>query len=870
MAVSISLPDLQEFYAAEFARIRKTFEADGDGPKAVGAGTDLIDTLVMRLHAAFFSQDPEGPEKTCLVALGGYGRRVLLPQSDVDLLYLHENAAAAADAKESTAELCRILWDLRLRLGQTTRTLAELESFDPDNAEFSIAVLDCRRIAGDPRLFISMRESVLPKVVARERGELIAGLAQLTEKRHAKYGHTIFHLEPNIKEAPGGIRDYDVARWLVRISELEKNKKWVDPAEHWPRGLGEEAARGFRFLLSVRCFLHYRRGRDDNSLSYEFQDEAASLGLGLEPRRAVAPADWMRTYYRHVRAIDRLVTQEIDEIPSAPSYLYDSYKDWRARRSNDDFFVRQERVNLRNPRMLDDPAALLAPFEFVARHGIALSGKAEEQIEEAAARAGEAAGGAGDLWPRLAAILKLPQAADALRAMNRVGLLGMLIPEFRAIDNLVIRDFYHRYTVDEHTFRTIGNLHLLRKPQQDWERGFGDILKTLERPDLLYLALLLHDVGKGMPDDDHVVGSLKAVDAVAPRLKLDAEETATVRFLVGSHLEMSATIQRRDVYDPETIRVFAEKMGTTERLKMLCLLTYADIRSVNPEALTPWKAGALWHLYTRTSNYLIESVDETRFHSGGAQGREIERILPFLEASADAAALAAFLEGLPLRYLASHGPEEIAQDFAMSRRLAGDRVELRLSMRNHLFELRLLTDDRPFLFADVAGALFTWGMNVVKADAFASQAGLALDIFEFADLHQTLELNPSEGERLVESVRDVVGGRTSLETMLARRAGGAAAAGIERKVAVATQLRFDDSASSHSTLLELIARDRPGLIYRTSRVLAESGCNIEIALVDTEGPKAIDVFYLTSGGKKLDAARQEALHAALIAALGAV
>jgi [protein-PII] uridylyltransferase len=464
----------------------------------------------------------------------------------------------------------------------------------------------------------------------------------------------------------------------------------------------------------------------------------------------------------------------------------------------------------------------------------------------------------------------LPHAADALRAMNRVGLLSLLIPEFRAIDALVIRDFYHRYTVDEHTFRTIENIHRLRKPQQDWERGFGDIWKTLERPDLLYLALLLHDVGKGMPEDDHVVGSLQAVDAVAPRLKLDAEEAATVRFLVGSHLEMSATMQRRDVYDPETIRVFAEKMGTTERLKMLCLLTYADIRSVNPEALTPWKAGALWHLYTRTSTYLIESVDEKRFHSGNQAGREIERILPFLSVPADAAALAAFLEGFPLRYLASHGPEEIAQDFAMSRRLAGERIELRLSNRNHLFELRLLTDDRPFLFANVAGALFAWGMNVVKADAFASRAGLALDNFEFADLHQTLELNPSEGERLVASVRDVLAGRASLETMLARRAGGATAAGSERKIAVATQLRFDDSASTHSTLLELIAQDRPGLIYRTSRALAEAGCNIEIALVDTEGPKAIDVFYLTAGGEKLDAARQETLRAALVAALAPV
>ena len=870
MAVSISLPDLQGFYAAEFARIRTTFEADGDGPKAVAARTDLIDAVVARLHAAFFSQDPEGPAKTCLVALGGYGRRVLLPQSDVDLLFLHEDAAAAAEARESTAELCRILWDLRLRLGQSTRTLAELESFDPDNAEFSIAVLDCRRLAGDPRLFIRMRESVLPKVVARERGELIAGLARLTEQRHAKYGHTIFHLEPNIKEAPGGIRDYDVARWLVRISELEKNKKWVEPADLWPRGLGEEATRGFRFLLTVRCFLHYRRGRDDNSLSYEFQDEAASLGLGIEPRRAVSPADWMRAYYRHVRAIDRLVTQTMDEIPAAPSYLYESYKDWRSRRSNADFVVRRDRVFLRNPRTLEDPAALLAPFEFVARHGIPLSGQAEEQIELAAARAGEAAGRVGDLWLRFAAILKLPHAARALRAMNRAGLLGLLIPEFRAIDALVIRDFYHRYTVDEHTFRAIENIHRLRKPEQDWERGFGDILKTLERPDLLYLAVLLHDVGKGMPDDDHVVGSLKVVDAVAPRLKLDAEEATTVRFLVGSHLEMSATMQRRDVFDPETIRIFAEKVGTTERLKMLCLLTFADIRSVNPEALTPWKAGALWHLYARASNYLIESVDEKRFHSGAEAGREIERILPFLGAAADPAALAAFLEGLPLRYLASHAPEQIAQDFAMSRSLPGDRIELRLTRRNHLFELRLLTDDRRFLFADVAGVLFAWGMNVVKADAFASHAGLALDSFEFADLHQTLELNPSEGERLMESVRGVVSGRTSLETMLARRAGAATQTGFEHKVPVALQLRFDDSASTHSTLLELIAQDRPGLIYRISRALAEAGCNMEVALVDTEGPKAIDVFYLTAGGKKIDAVRQETLRAALIEALGAV
>ncbi len=871
MASSVSVRELQEFYSDGFARIQKKFEADGDGSGAIAEGTALVDELVHRLYGNYFAEDVTGPAGTCVVALGGYGRQTLFPRSDVDLLFLHADSAAAGHAKEATALLCRTLWDLRLRLGQNTRVLAEVGQFDPDNAEFSIALLDARLLAGDPQLYAKLHDAVVPKAVARERRDLIAGLEDLTEKRHAKFGRTIFHLEPNIKEVPGGIRDYDVSRWLVLISELEKRKEWVRPEAVWPPALASKAKEAYRFLCAVRCFLHYRRGRDDNSLSYEFQDEAAGIGLGLEPREAVAPADWMRCYFRHVRAIHRLSTQLLDEIPPGPSYLYDYYEDWRSRRSNADFWVRRERIFLRNPALLEQPEALLAPFEFIAKHGFRLSGQAEEQIEQAVARTGDRAGELPDLWERLKKILTPPHAADALRAMRRTGLLNHLIPEFRAIDSLVIRDFYHRYTVDEHTFMTIENVHRLREPQQDWERGFHDILVTLERPELLFLSLLLHDVGKGLPEDDHVIGSLQVVESAAARLKLDSEEAATVRFLVGGHLEMSATMQRRDVFDPATIRIFADKMGTTERLKMLCLLTYTDIRSVNPEALTPWKAGTLWQLYMRASNYLVDSVDDTRIHTAGEQQAQMERILPFLGAAADAIALASFLEGFPLRYLASHSPEQVAEDFRMAQRLDGGGVEMRLTRRlpaqagNQLFEMTLLTGDRPMLFATIAGTLFAWGMNVVKADAFASQAGIVLDTFEFVDLHGTIELNPSEEARFKESLRDILSARANLETILSRRAQPPAGAGT--KVAVPTQLRFDDEASTHSTLLELVAQDRPGLLYRVSKILAESGCNIEVALVDTEGPKAIDVFYLTVGGKKLDAARQEALRMALAAAL---
>ncbi|MGO9643078.1 MAG: [protein-PII] uridylyltransferase [Candidatus Acidiferrales bacterium] len=872
MAAPDSVRELQEYYSEGFARIQKKFEVEGDGWAAISEGSALVDELISRLYRNFFSEAITGPAGTCVVALGGYGRRTLFPHSDVDLLFLHEDAASAGQMKEPTAQFCRTLWDLRLRLGQNTRVLSEIGQFDPDNAEFSVALLDARLLAGDARLYAKMHDAVVPKAVARERRDLIAGLEDLTEKRHAKFGRTIFHLEPNIKEVPGGIRDYDVSRWLVIISALEKRKEWVQPEEEWPASLAGKAKEAYRFLCAVRCFLHYRRGRDDNTLSYEFQDEAAGIGLGLETREAVPPADWMRFYFRHVRAIDRLSTQLLDEIPPAPSYLYDYYEDWRSRRSNADFWVRRERIFLRNPAMLDQPEALLAPFEFIARHGFRLSGEAEEQIEEAVARVGARAGELPDLWDRLKRILTSPHAADALRAMRRVRLLRHLIPEFRVIDSLVIRDFYHRYTVDEHTFMTIENVQRLLQPQQDWERGFHDILVTLERPDLLFLSLLLHDVGKGLPVDDHVVGSLQVVEEAAARFKLDPEEEATVRFLVGSHLEMSSTMQRRDVFDPATVRIFAEKMGSPERLKMLCLLTYTDIRSVNPEALTPWKAGTLWHLYVRSANYLVDSVDENRIHAAGEQRIQIERILPFLGDAADSKAFASFLEGFPLRYLASHSPDQVAEHFRMAQRLNGDRVEVRLGRRlpaqggNQLFEMTLLTDDRPFLFATIAGTLFAWGMNVIKADAFASQAGIVLDTFEFVDLHGTLELNPSEEERFKGSLRDVLSARASLESILARRSQPPAGAGA--KVAVRTQLRFDDEASTHSTLLELVAQDRPGLLYRISKVLAETNCNIEVALVDTEGPKAIDVFYLTVSGKKLDAARQEALRNALTSALG--
>ena len=871
--------------------IRQSFEESGNGLAVIRARSDLVDRVILELHQAFFpSSGPAGPDHLCLVAVGGYGRRELYPHSDVDLVFLATQSRTQVTHREEIAAISRTLWDMGMRVGGGLRSLAECREIQRDNLEFTVSLLDARHIVGDAQLFPRLRTEVVPHVIARDREDLVRDLAEMTRRRHQKHGGTIFQLEPNLKESPGGLRDYQVARWLALIAELDEHGLWVAPEEQWPPALRDPGLRALEFLSAVRCFVHYQRGRDDNLLTYELQEQAALRGIGhagrvafpaLSPpaeatRRQQAAADWMRDYFRHVRSVDRLLNHSIStSLPSRRS-LYGVFQDWRSRLSNADFSVVRGRIFSRQPdAALDDPALVLSLFEMLARHDLELSQEAERWVERQLP--GVADWGRLEpqaLWGRFRLILRLPHAAAALRAMHRLGLLVALFPEFGAIDALVVRDFYHRYTVDEHSIMTIQNLHALRDqsvesnaPTADaserTDRRFTQILQEIEEPELLFLALLFHDVGKSTLQADHIQGSLEAAESVCSRLALEPEACETIRFLIANHLEMSLTVQRRDIFDPETIRTLAKKIGTPERLKALGLFTYADIQAVNPEALTPWKVQMLWQLYAAAANFLTRSVDEERLHAAESRTSKAERAWALLDAGTTAQDLQAFLEGFPQRYLETHTPAEIAAHFQMERRLTENPVQISLRPREHFYELTVVTGDRPFLFALITGALAAWGMNILKADAFANQAGVVLDAFRFEDLHHTLELNPSETQRFESSVIEVLTGETGLEALMKGRVKP------ERrqrtKVEIATQVRFDDTSSSHSTLLELITWDRPGLLYQVSSRLAEQGCSIEAALIDTEGEKVIDVFYLTSEAAKLTTHEQETIRAALLA-----
>jgi [protein-PII] uridylyltransferase len=812
------------------------------GRAAMERHADRVDALLRDLYV-----DAGVPDRpVAVIALGGYGRRHLCLHSDIDLLLLFDGRIGPSEERFLRAFL-HPLWDIGVVVGHQVRELDEFADLEIDNPEFLLALVDARLVSGEAALFDHLAAMFH---TASTHAYILRSLLTLIEERHARFNATLYQLEPDVKEAPGALRDLMAARTIASLTDpLLLTRGPADP------GKFEEAE---EFLLRVRSILHLEAERNQNVLSHELQERTADvLGYpGAEARQRVERL--MSDYFRHARTASRLL-------------------EW-ARRTAPTPVGPNLGLSRDGVRFLDPVHAARTPSSWIGAFQAAIDAGAEVTDEASSCiqqhvdryRPAEFTPEARDRAALLRLLKPRPGLYARLSQMHDCGLLDKLFPEFEAISWRVVRDFYHKYTVDEHTLLTIRNLERLMTTGDPSRERFRTIAAGLAAPELLVLALLLHDVGKWR-DDEHALESVRMAAEALQRLQLPADARDMVLFLIRHHLQMSVVAFRRDTEDPGIVKEFARLLGTEERLKMLCLLTLADIEAVSPETLTPWKEELIWRLYVDTYNELTQRyADELIERNQGGlldllSGRPPD--LPEIE-------ITQFVEGLPQRYLQLFPREAIYRHVRLARDIRPDQVHVSLERSDPtaspsrerdgvaaVWTLSVVTLDKPFLFSNICGVLSSFAMNILRGQALTSPNGLVLDVFQFTDDERFLELNADAHVQVLHVLQDVVSGRADVTSLLRGREQGILQAKTPPRVA--TIVRLDNDASERYTILDIVAGNALGLLYRISRVISQHGCSVELVLISTEGERAIDVFHLTKAGRKLTEAEQHALTSGL-------
>jgi [protein-PII] uridylyltransferase len=792
----------------------------------------MIDAVALDAYRTTI--EPVLPQGAVMLAAGGYGKRELFPYATVDVLVLLEGESPWVSLREPLAECVRLLWDAGLRLNHTVRTVSECLEFREQNIDLDINLLDLRYLAGDQALQ-SRFENKWPAFLEKNGSKLSQHLARHTRLRHAKFQNTVHHREPDIKECPGGLRDWNLIGWLARLG--------AEAADG-----SDELNQAGEFLSAVRCFLHYYSQSDRNLLDLESQERILTQPFSrakTTPDRPKSTSEWMREYFRQAWVVFNEARRALSALEKTESTLVGNFRDWRSRLSNSEFTVSRERIFLRSPAHLEtDPAVALRLLEFIGRHGIAPAPETERRLEAARGAFASYCAQPRPLWATLESVLCLPRAALAMRTLQRAGMLASLFPEWESMVDLVDASPEHRYTVDEHTLMTVERATELGTNTDPTRQRFTQLFSEIENPAVLVFALLFHSAGRGAGDDPVRFSATLARQAME-RIRVPGEEQREINFLIEHQADLADVMSGRDVDDPATARQLAERVGTIERLKLLTVMTYADLAALSADAMTPWRMERLWRAYEVTQHELTRELETDRIQ----------------DVPDDVPGRPGFLKGFPVRYLRAHSPAEIEEHGRLYEESRPTGVAVQLDRIEGAYRLTVIARDMPALFASFAGAISSFGLDILKAEAFSNARGMILDTFIFADPQRTLELNPPESERLLDLIRRVALGKTDGQRLLRSRAQA-----DPKKRGTPPQVNFDSDACETATLVEIVAEDRPGLLYNLATVFSSTACNIDVVLIDTKGHRAIDVFYVAHDGQKLSPELQATLKEKLLAA----
>jgi [protein-PII] uridylyltransferase len=877
---------LKELVKAARIAARAQLEADGNGRRCANGLSLFQDELIKLIFDyktthVWRATNPSDAERMAIVATGGYGRALLAPGSDIDLLFLLPYKQTPWG--ESVAEaMLHVLWDLGFKVGHATRTVDQCLKLAQGDVTIRTSLLDARLVHGDKPLFADLNTRFAAEVV---RGTARAFVdAKMTERseRHAKAGTSRYRVEPNVKDGKGGLRDLHTLHWLAKYMYGDDvGAKSVAAGLFTPQEV-LTFRRSEDFLWTVRCFLHFLTGRAEERLTFDLQPQLAAY-LGYAERSGLKAVErFMKHYFLVAKDVGALTTilcsaLEMRQLKSTPglSSLIANSMNWRVRReirSRTDFRVDNDRLNIADPEVFKrDPVNIIRFFAHAEHIDAALHPDAIRQLRQS---------------PRLidAKLRADPEAnriflemltgrvnpEGSLRRMNEAGVLERFIPAFRPVVAMMQFNMYHHFTVDEHLIRTVGMLTDVERGHSKSELPLSNVLMPqVQNRRVLYVAAFLHDIGKGH-SEDHSIRGARIARQLCPRLGLTEAETESVAWLIEQHLTMSNIAQSRDISDPKTIRDFADIVQSPERLKLLLLLTIADIRAVGPGVWNGWKGQLLRNLYHETEP--LVAGGHTRIEGG-------QRVIA---AKADLAAALGARGTSPAdieRILTRHYPDywlrtDTAQQVEHAALIAeGETKGLKLvtAAKTDAFkaitELTIYAPNHARLLALFAGACAAAGANISGAHITTTRDGFALDTFLLARDFATDEDELRRTKRIGEAIDTVLRGTVRLPALIARRRPATHRADA---FSVAPEVLIDNQLSDRFTVIEVAGRDRTGLLYDLTSTLSDLNLDIASAHITTFGEKAVDVFYVTDlTGKKLESGeRHKAIQARLEAVLG--
>lgn len=875
------------------ARLAAAHAAGVPGDQVTAEFSSAVDQLVCLLFAAARS---ERTPPIAMVAVGGYGRAELCPYSDLDLWFLAERPDHPEMSRVAN-EVLYPLWDLRLDVGHGVRSVADSLALGQRDLAAATALLDMRFLDGDRGLHQRLAREHRARLSQREAARLVQQLVEEKAGRHARFGDTVYLLEPNVKNGEGGYRDLLVALWAAKARFAVADFPELVALGQATARQAQALVAARRFFLQVRTAAHLHARRRQDRLLFEIQEAIAPVLFGdrraegsrgpMDVKPAVAPAveALMQRYYLNAKAVKREGGRLLERCAAIEA------KKPTVRKVDHAFVLWNGQLSSAGPEVFRDrPSEMVRIFRVALDTGAEIYGHTRELIAEACgspeALAATAAAFAADTpmardahrdFLALLTDARDQRSPSLLEQMHDLGLLAALMPEFQPCTGRVQHDLYHVFTVDQHQLYAVARLKALARGELATELPVATrAIHEVSHPTALYLGTLLHDVGKPL-GKGHSEKGARLAHAIASRLGLPDEERLAVEFLVRQHLLLSHVSQRRDLNDTSMLARLAEQLGGPDALRDLYLLTVADMSMVAPGNLTGWKEQLLRDLYVRTLAYYRRGPDLAGAERSRVVARRKARVVELLAGRAAEAEVAAWMGGLPDRYFAQTPPSEVARHLMLSRARAtepgGVAVEASGRSRQGGFELTVIAEDAPGLLAGIAGVLLASRIDVhgarIASRSRGGQADEAIDVFLVRDLHER-GVSAARLERLRADLRRVIGGQIEVEALIAeRRERSSLPARVIPHVPIEVEL--DNDVSTDFSVIDVYTQDRPGVLYTITRTLSRLGLDIHLSKVATEAARVADVFYVrAAGGKKLDGPRGAEVVAALRQALTAL